>query len=235
MPALREGGVLIYSTCSYSRAEDEAIADWLTEAFEISNIKLETEQDWNVTEVQTASNNYGYRFWPNLVQGEGFFLAAFKKEAMAGSQKKRSRNVIKPVTQKLAEPVSRYADISNFELIQVKDKVYAWPADLFDEYDFLLQNLHIIYSGILLGELAHKKFIPDHALAMSLITSEHVGKVDLTFDDAITYLQKNPLSIDASGQGWHVATHKNYPMGWMNILTNRINNYYPIELRILKK
>ena len=34
---LKEGGMLIYSTCSFSREEDEDIADWLAEELKMQN------------------------------------------------------------------------------------------------------------------------------------------------------------------------------------------------------
>ncbi|MCH5597279.1 RsmB/NOP family class I SAM-dependent RNA methyltransferase [Niabella ginsengisoli] len=73
MPALKEDGVLIYSTCSYSKDENEDITNWLANEFQIANLKLEIKPDWNITEVKTFSNHYGYRFWPHLTKGEGFF------------------------------------------------------------------------------------------------------------------------------------------------------------------
>jgi NOL1/NOP2/fmu family ribosome biogenesis protein len=35
--------------------------------------------------------------------------------------------------------------------------------------------------------------------------------------------------------GWQLTTFKNQALGWMNALSNRINNYYPKEMRILKQ
>jgi len=76
LPSLKYGGMLIYSTCSYSQQEDEEICNWLTEEFQISNFKLKIENEWGIIETDK-----GYRFWPDKVKGEGFFIACFKKEA----------------------------------------------------------------------------------------------------------------------------------------------------------
>lgn len=234
LPALKEGGVLIYSTCSYSQKEDEDIADWLTAEFPLSGIPLNINHEWDITEVVTASGNKGYRFWPHLVKGEGFFLAAFKNYGGA-IYRDKPKPTMKPATKQLQPIVAKWADISQYELLQVKDKVYAWPVTLLNAFDLLIQHFRIIYSGTLLGELAHTKLIPDHALAMSNMRIEAIAHTDLELDQAITYLQKNTLEITGSSTGWQLAAYNKQSLGWMNVLSNRINNYYPKELRILKQ
>src|SRR6187549_341233 len=74
LPALKNGGVLIYSTCSYSRQEDELICDWLRNELIINNEELIISHDWNI-----VKSDAGYRFWPDKLKGEGFFIACFRK------------------------------------------------------------------------------------------------------------------------------------------------------------
>ncbi|WP_114789266.1 RsmF rRNA methyltransferase first C-terminal domain-containing protein [Niabella yanshanensis] len=234
LPALKEGGVLIYSTCSYSQQEDEDIADWLTSEFALSNISFKIQDDWHITEAVTSSGNRGYRFWPHLAKGEGFFLAAFQLHE-GDIYKNKNRHAIKAATKQLSPLVAAWANPDNNELIQVNDKIYAWPAALFGDFDLILQHLRIIYSGTLLGELAHKKLIPDHALAMSRMVGEAIGRTELQLSESISYLQKNTIENTGWTSGWQLATYNNHALGWMNVLPNRINNYYPKELRILKQ
>jgi NOL1/NOP2/fmu family ribosome biogenesis protein len=56
----------------------------------------------------------------------------------------------------------------------------------------------------------------------------------LNFDQSIQYLQKKELELTTDRRGWSIVTYKGHPLGWINILSNRINNYYPKELRTLK-
>ncbi|WP_225979924.1 RsmB/NOP family class I SAM-dependent RNA methyltransferase [Pseudobacter ginsenosidimutans] len=80
-PSLAEDGTLIYSTCSYSQEEDEQIIDWLLNNFELESLPLQLQADWNIVEVQSPERKgSGYRFFPDQVKGEGFFLAAFRKK-----------------------------------------------------------------------------------------------------------------------------------------------------------
>ena len=86
----------------------------------------------------------------------------------------------------------------------------------------------------MVGELVRDKLIPAHALAMSNLISDHVERIELNYEQAIDYLKKKDLREINGDKGWKLVTYKNYPLGWINILSNRINNYYPRELRILR-
>jgi NOL1/NOP2/fmu family ribosome biogenesis protein len=77
--------------------------------------------------------------------------------------------------------------------------------------------------------------VPDHALAMSTIVADPIPRTELEKEQAIQYLQRKDLKIEAADKGWKLVTYKGHPLGWVNILSNRINNYYPKELRILKE
>jgi NOL1/NOP2/fmu family ribosome biogenesis protein len=77
--------------------------------------------------------------------------------------------------------------------------------------------------------------VPDHALALSSLLSTAIPRYELSREEAIRYLQRADLSIDPPIKGWQVVTYQNKGMGWINALPNRINNYYPKEMRILKQ
>jgi NOL1/NOP2/fmu family ribosome biogenesis protein len=79
-----------------------------------------------------------------------------------------------------------------------------------------------------------EKFVPDHALAMSLIKSSSINRISLTYEQAIAYLKRKDLRIENVDKGWHLVNFENHTLGWINALSSRINNYYPKELRILK-
>lgn len=234
LSALKDDGILIYSTCSYSKQEDEEITDWICSDFEMENVKLNINPAWNITEVETADRNASYRFWPHLVKGEGFFLSVFKKKYKEGKNTLPKLKV-KSITKKEQEIVAAWAAIDDQKLVSFGGKIYTWPAPLFNDFDFLAQSLRVIYSDTLLGELVRDKFIPEHALAMSQLASNNIQKINLDLDTAIAYLQRKDISTDGRQKGWQLASYKNYPLGWMNVLQNRINNYYPKELRILKE
>ncbi|MBZ0099994.1 MAG: RsmB/NOP family class I SAM-dependent RNA methyltransferase, partial [Taibaiella sp.] len=79
-PALKENGILMYATCSYSPQEDEEILDWLGDDFEVASLPVQLSEEWGVVETTSAKHQFkGYRFFPHKVQGEGFFIAAVRK------------------------------------------------------------------------------------------------------------------------------------------------------------
>ena len=78
-PALKAGGILIFSTCTFNRRENEATLAWLHEQYELEGIELDLANLPGVIQTE-ESGLYGYRFFPGLVQGEGFFMAGVVKQ-----------------------------------------------------------------------------------------------------------------------------------------------------------
>ena len=234
-PALKKDGIIIYSTCSYSGEEDEEIIDWLTKDFDLGSIQLAIPDTWNITAVTTPSGTHGYRFWPDKIKGEGFFIAVLKKLSGGEAPYLKTRKKVAGLTANETERVGRWMNLDGYELVRHEQTVYAWPSSLSHELNFLLQNLRVIYSGVLAGELKHDKLVPDHALAMSTLLLPSIPIVELDHDSAIKYLQRKDFSLEPGGKGWHLITYLNKKLGWANVLSNRMNNYYPKELRILKE
>ena len=228
-PSLKKGGVLIYSTCSYSKQEDEEIVKWMAGNLSIANCPLTIDKDWNIVE---SSN--GYRFWPDKVRGEGFFIACVKKTGGEDQYDTRARKKVELLSKNEMELVKRWVNEGDHELLKVRGTVYAIPGKLLNDVNVLSNNLRIVYFGTAVGEMVRDKLIPDHALAMSLLVADGVEKEELSYDQAIDYLKKKELKNIDAGTGWRFVCYKNYPLGWINVLANRINNYYPKELRILK-
>jgi len=228
-PALKKDGLLIYSTCSYSKEEDEDLVLWITQTVGAESCPVQPAENWGIIE-----SGAGYRFWPDKIKGEGFFLACVqKKDGEAGHVSKR---IAKPAlaSKKEIEVVEKWVKPEDLVFIKYLDTVYAWPLQLSPDFQFLLGQLRVIYSGVLAGELVRDKLIPDHALAMSTIVAENIQRTPLDLDQSIRYLQRKELQLEPENKGWQLVTHEHYALGWINALPNRINNYYPKELRILR-
>ena len=235
LPALKENGVLIYSTCSYSTEEDEEIADWLVEEFAMENLELKIENDWNIVESHSAkTNSKGYRFYPDKIKGEGFFLSCFRKTESANEKKLRSIHPEK-ASVKDKEIVQPWLNNDSLEICKNRHLLYAIPNSLVNDYAALKPLLNIQYAGVHAGQIMKNKLIPDHALALSTILSDKIPFLEVSYEQAIKYLQKQEISSDVSVKGWNLIRYRNYHLGWVNALPNRINNYYPRELRILKQ
>lgn len=231
-PSLKKDGVLIYSTCSYSKEEDEDIMDWLVNEMSAESLQLTIDASWGITEVQSSAGASGYRFWPDKVKGEGFFISCFKKttgdDEFSGGRNKK----LEKATKKEIEVIKPWLKESGMEYIKINDTVSVTSTGA--ELSLLATYCRVIYFGVMLGQPVRDKLVPDHALAMSKILSENIHATELSLEQAIRYLQKKDISIDTGVKGWQVVSYQLQKLGWINALPNRINNYYPKELRILK-
>jgi len=233
LPALREGGMLIYSTCSYSPEEDEAILQWLTDEMGLEGLRLQVRPEWGIREVQ-AHTAWGYRFWPHHLAGEGFFISCLRKRNGAAFFNSRLKNKPEVAGKKEEAVINSWIDTTDFDLIKHQQLVYAWPQQLRADMQLLLQELHVLYAGIRLGELMRDKLVPDHALALSGRVQPAVLRSELNYETAIQYLQRKDIQVPQAQRGWNLLHYKSQALGWANVLPNRINNYYPKELRILR-
>jgi len=229
-PALKQDGILIYSTCSYSQEEDEDIVKWLKQNYEVEQIALSIADEWNIVEMECSC-----RFWPNKVKGEGLFMAVFRKKSEEQTVNFKSKMNLLSLTKAELSLVGEWVIDAEVSLLKNENTVYAWPKQFLNDFQFLLQQLKVLYSGVKVGELMKNKLVPDHALAMSLMVAENIRHIELNEDNAIAYLQRKEIHIVTDKKGWVLATYKDHPLGWMNMLQSRINNYYPKELRILKE
>ena len=229
LPSLKNGGVLIYSTCSYSEEEDELICEWLRTELRINNEELIISPDWNIIQSER-----GYRFWPDRVKGEGFFIACFRKTS--GNDEEIFLRKIKPekFSVKTMEILNKNVNTESLSFLRHEEIIYAFPEKLLADINFLLSKLRVVNCGTRIGEIIKDKLVPDHALALSNIASDKIQKVELDHEQAIQYLKKKELKLETDKKGRTLVTYQGHQLGWINILPNRINNYYPKELRILK-
>lgn len=232
---LKTGGLLIYSTCSYSAEEDEAIMDWIVAELGAENLCLQTEPGWQVIPGVTPSGNTGYRFWPDKVRGEGFFMACFCKTKPDTAKKIKAGKKTESLSQTEKNTVAGWLNPEQFYLFKHAQTVYAWPGEHVAAMTVMLERTRLVSSGIKVGELMRDKLVPDHGLAMSAFVAANVPRAELDLQAAIRYLQRRDMEQPPVGKGWTLATFQDMPLGWMNILPGRINNYYPKELRILKE
>jgi len=238
-PALKPGGALIYSTCSYSKEEDEDIVDWIIDALDAENIKLKIEDNYGIVETCSGKHNaYSYRFWPDKLKGEGFFISCFKKridEEISYKTPKKS-NLEKLSRNEEAIVKSWIDDLNEFEFFRFGDQVLAIPSGIVSMVQPVLgAGLYIRQLGLRMGKLAGKELIPDPALAFSPAISKRIVAVSLKQEQALQYLRREEVSINDNHRGWALVEYEGAKLGWVKILQNRVNNYYPKEWRIRMK
>lgn len=235
MPALKKGGTLIYSTCSYSKAENEDVADWLVADMEMENHGLQTDASWGIEETTSDKGCRSYRFYPHKVKGEGFFLSCFRKKDDGRPNQpawNRTSSNDKPVRSILSPYLSNPDEL---KFIPLGDQHLAIRRSHENDLAYLQHHLYLKKAGIRLGKVIGKELLPDHELAMSVDLNPAVSRIELEYDTALRYLRKDELQSIPAGKGWTLVRHRGFSLGWAKLLPNRINNYYPKELRILKQ
>lgn len=235
-PALKQEGTLIYSTCSYSKQENEDISDWLCETFDLSTIQIPIKNEWGIQETISDKHKcYGYRFYPHKVKGEGFFIAGFRKNSeTVKPQIRRAKE--NPIKQKTEDIIKDWIMPSqDIKLLNLHDEYFAVNTCHEADLHYLQFNLYLKKSGIRLGKIMGKDLVPNHELALSLITSENIHRINLTREQAISYLKRADLKIDTDYRGWALICYEGQALGWAKMLDNRMNNYLPKELRIVNQ
>lgn len=235
IPCLAENGVLIYSTCSYSPEEDEVICDWLLNEMEMESIAMVVEKNWGI--VETASplrNALGYRFYPDQVKGEGFFLACFRKKSSELAAKSKIKNL--QMTNKLqVQQLQTLIQLpENLSFFDQNDAIRAIDTQWIVALGILANHLYIKKAGIEIASLKGKDIVPSHELALSGWFKGGFPVIDLDLENALSFLRRKDFSADGP-KGWNLLSYGGLPIGWAKLLPNRINNYYPAEWRILKE
>jgi 16S rRNA C967 or C1407 C5-methylase (RsmB/RsmF family)/NOL1/NOP2/fmu family ribosome biogenesis protein len=233
-PSLKQDGVLIYSTCSYSVEEDENIADWMMSELNVETVQLKKEQHWNIDETISKKGAYGYRFWPDKVKGEGFFIAVVKKKDGEGyGSFKPKKSTLEKVTKAEEQIIHHWVDNdTEIHFVKHKNDVLALPGAVLEQLQIVQPALYIQKAGTKIGQFAKNDLIPDHEFAVSSLPAQTTPAVELSYDDAIRYLRKEEIIVSPVVKGWAMMKYKTYNLGWAKVLPNRVNNYYPKEWRI---
>ncbi len=231
-PALKEEGILFYATCSYSPEEDEAILDTLAAQYSAASLSCDFPAGWGIIPVQSPKHRLtGYRFFPDKIKGEGFFIAALqKKEPCTTFLYPR----YKGAHSKKAEEQSAYLlRREPFVMIENDRKEYT-AIRPFHEPDLhlLREGLYLRKSGILLGQMAQKDWIPAHDVALSIDRSQSLPTVELPRDQALRFLKKEDVAWPELAKGWYIVAYSGRGLGWIKALTGRANNYLPKHWRI---
>lgn len=229
---LKENGILIYSTCSYSSMENEMILDWLIDHFQVESIEVKVESSWGIEQVMSERGAAGYRFWPHRTQGEGFFLAVLRKVSPA---KESQIKIKKYLTVSAGDTKTAAAFVrSDLELMWMMQGKYiaaVLPVH-YDAIHYLMERLRVRYAGVECGMVMHDTFVPEQALSMSADISPRQDQFSLSKEDALSYLRRKDVYPQGIGMGFQWVGYQHLGLGWVKSLGNRMNNYYPKEWRI---
>lgn len=227
--SLREGGYLVYSTCTFNPYENEENVRWMEENLDAVYIHIEAPFDF----VQ-GRNGVGIYGIPGTSETEGFYIAVLRKQSHSSRQASLGKNANKGlVKMKDTGFLKDWVRPDNSAFYTWNESVLAVPAEWEKECRVIQDNLHIIKWGVAIGEQARKGLIPDHDLLMCHELRLPYPGHELEEKQALLYLHGDafPLS-ETVANGFVQVTFQNEPLGWIKYIGNRFNNLYPKEYRI---
>lgn len=232
IPMLRPGGMMVYSTCTFSPEEDEGSLQYILDHYpDMHVVKPELtyegfsqgRPDWienGSTELKNA-----IRIWPHKMNGEGHFVALLKKD-------ETSEAVYYPKTKtkvSLPEEAETFLKRIGFEIprdrLEIReDRLYLLPEEL-----PLLSGLRVMRSGLLLGEIKKNRFEPSQALACALRMEEFdaVYNMEASDEDVIRYLKCETITARTEvPDGFVLVCVAGYPLGWAKAQNQTLKNKY---------
>jgi 16S rRNA C967 or C1407 C5-methylase (RsmB/RsmF family)/NOL1/NOP2/fmu family ribosome biogenesis protein len=222
---LKPGGFMYYSTCSYSIEENESMVEWLTRQG-LSVMPLKVDPSWGV--IDTGK---GYRFYPNLVKTEGFFLAVLQKEGDdETSEPRRTFALNRPSKAELQGVAALVTDVA--DLYSKNGLIHLLSPAAQPFLSAHNSRLYFRKAGVCVGELKGTDLVPDQELAWSLYP-EKAQKMELSLENAVNYLKKADFPLPEAPQGLKLVTYKDHGIGWGKQLQRRFNNYLPADCRVL--
>ena len=219
---LKKNGKLIYSTCTFDKAEDEEMVEYIISlGYHLLDVKQEIKDATYPGFIDKT-----YRFYP-MKRGEGQFMAILEKDSDS------EISHIKKLNQKpdkdldiVKKFIKDNLDIKLDNIIKYGSYYYTSPLNLD------LSKLNIIKYGIELGEVEKGRFIPHHHMFKAL-GKHFLNKVELDYNDPRikAYLKGEEIVVENTKQGYGVLMVDNLVLGGFKASMNHLKNHYPKGLR----
>lgn len=260
-PALREGGFLVFSTCTFNREENEDNVRRICRELGAEVVEIPTDAVWNIAsdttfgkqttkldeepmtrDKETLSSESErplpvYHFLPHRTRGEGFFLALLRKTVSCPNASRRTVKTKLPPASGAKSVASWLANDRDFKIFRPDaTHLSAIRETLADDAVLLSSTVRTLSAGLLLAEEKGRKLIPAAPLALAIPDvrrPDAFATASLSLDEARAYLRREALTLAPDvPRGYVLATYDGLPLGWLNNLGVRANNLYPAEWRI---
>ena len=221
---LKDGGQMVYSTCTFSPLEDEEVIEYaLSICPELKVLPIKQSRDFASGITKNTKNCV--RLYPHRIKGEGHFVALLQK----GESKNDKTTHINKCDLPKDEFFNNLTNTYNGTLVSRQDKLYIEPS-----VSINTNGLRVLRSGLYLGEYKHNKFEPSQALAMSLTkdTYKNTLNFDLNDDRVVKYLKCETLDVkDKYVNGYVLVCVDGYPLGFGKVDKGILKNKYPANYR----
>lgn len=237
IPALVPGGVLIYSTCTFSENENEENVKWIQTKSSLTPVSVPIPDSWGIQ--KSDPNLPAYRFYPHKLRGEGFFIAAFRNDSISSNKQtptKRSHNKSK-IESANTEDHKWLVSPERYGFLTREQHRIALPIAHYQDYLKLAQALRITSSGLNLGKIYHGQLKPSPELALSQFVNPDLPRLELNIEQALDYLAHINIDFKQNLEpGRYLVSYRGHGLGWLHVLkTGQKRNNYPSAWRILQR
>ena len=236
--SLRDGGMFIYSTCTFNEDEDEGVLrtfiEEMGEVFAPSQ-RVEIDKNWGVVRGEIGAFQT-FRFFPHKTDSEGLFVAVARKaESTTQRTPKARKKVMQEVDKNARKELMRYLQQpENYTFAMVADTIYAYPTEQYKAVQTLSENLTAIYSGVAMGQIFKGKLKPDWALSQYVgFERKAVAVEEAEEARALDYLRKKDIAVGNMAEGINLVTYNGRALGFAKRVGARCNNLYPNSLKIM--
>lgn len=219
---LKPGGMIVYSTCTFSTKEnEEVIQDALHRHSDLHLVPIPKQPGFS----SGIGMEECVRLFPHKIKGEGHFVALLQKEGNA------SKKVVKKENSSLPEAFKEFLKICSFDFskgcFSIKNDKIIWSPQQLPEQ----RRWRLLRSGLICGEIKKNHFEPSQAFALALKKSQFKNTVDLSVDDprVIKYLKGETIDIkdrDTTSKDWILVCVDGFPLGFGKIDKGIIKNKY---------
>ena len=221
---LKDGGKMVYSTCTFAPCENEGVIDWLLETYpelDLLNIGLPGLSNANGAWVNSKRDiSFAKRIFPHKSRGEGHFLALIRKSGSGKSIKMEQKS--SPLSGIYREFEQDNLKITqNGNIISFGERLFLLPDGI------NIDNIRSPLAGLYLGTAKKGRFEPSHALCLALSAEDFIRAQNA--DDVQKYFAGETQKTELSG--WCAVTFDGYPIGWGKGADGILKNHFPKNLR----
>ena len=234
-PSLRDGGMLVYSTCTFNRKENDGNVSWIAENMGAVAVSHDVCPEDVRGVIRTEM---GFSLVPGHVEGEGQYCAVLRKSGDAVADYvpssvpvRKERGKPRPSVQ-LPESLKDLFTVP-VVLKQKGETVVAVPASRMQDVTFLEERLHVLASGCAVGVMKGQTLVPDADLALSMMLApDAFPSVETDLQTALAFLHKDAVVLPDAPRGYVVIRYDGLALGFVKNLGNRCNNLHPQSRRI---